>query len=79
MTGPWADWYPSPGHSLFRLGGVALVFALLFLLEKRLSTQGPAVRFLRLNGQESLWMYLSHIILVYGSSYSWASSPVWGA
>lgn len=70
MSGPWADWYPSPGHSLFRLGGVALVFALLFLLEKRLSAQGPAVGFLRLNGQESLWMFVSHIILVYGSSYT---------
>jgi len=70
MSGPWADWYPSPGHSLFRLSGAVLIFALLFLLERRLSARNAAVRFLRLNGQESLWMFLSHVVLVYGSSYT---------
>lgn len=68
MSGPWADWYPSPGHSFFRLTVVVAIFSWLFLLESKFNPASLVTRFLRLNGQESLWMFISHIVLVYGSN-----------
>jgi len=60
-------WHASPGHSVFRLAGTVSVFGLLFLIEKHLknSTTG---NILTLSGQESLFLYVSHLLIVYNSS-----------
>ena len=72
MSGPYAEWYPSPGHSLFRLSGIMLVFSLFYLVNNRLkiSNGNRIIRFLQINGQESLFMYVSHILLVYGTAWT---------
>lgn len=61
-----SDWFPSPGHSLFRLGGVVFVFSSLYLLEKW-DLRGRIAWVFARNGQESLSMYFSHLVLVYGT------------
>ncbi len=68
MPGPFADWYPSPGHSLYRLSGVVALFCLFFLLNEVLKRQNAFVRFLELYGRESLFVYVGHLVLLYGNS-----------
>lgn len=59
-------WHISPAHTIFRLGGASIVFCALYLLEKYYkATRGGDA--LRLAGQESLYLYVSHLLLVYGS------------
>lgn len=73
MPGPYADWYPSPGHSFFRLSGVVLMFSLLFLLNNTLQIGRWAkaiARFFQLCGQESLQIYVSHLVVVYGTTWN---------
>ena len=60
-------WLGSPGHSLFRLSGTISVFGLLFLLEKYYAKTGPG-NVLKLSGQESLFLYVSHLLIVYNSA-----------
>jgi uncharacterized membrane protein len=60
-------WYGSPGHSAFRLSGTIVVFGPLFLLEKYLKKTSVG-KMLQLSGQESLFLYVSHLLLVYNSS-----------
>jgi uncharacterized membrane protein len=63
----WNDWwYASPGHALFRLSGIVLLFSLLFLLEEKFKTSRSGA-FLQRCGQESLFIYVSHLMFVYGS------------
>lgn len=63
MTG--LDWYPSPGHTFYRLNGVVFVFALFFLFEPILNRAGVLSRFLQKNGQESLSIYVLQVFLIY--------------
>ncbi|MFA6569923.1 MAG: hypothetical protein WCT77_01665, partial [Bacteroidota bacterium] len=59
-------WLASPAHSFFRLSGAIGVFSLLFLLEKFYKNNRVG-DVLRLSGQESLFMYTFHLMIVYGS------------
>jgi uncharacterized membrane protein len=66
----FADWWGcAPGHSLFRLGGAVAVFSVLYLLEKYFRENKPT-KFLLICGRESLFMYASHLLIVYGSILS---------
>jgi uncharacterized membrane protein len=64
---PWDGiwWITSPGMQLFRLGGVVTAMGGLYLIEQQL-TDGRVGRFLQRMGQESLFMYVSHLLIVYG-------------
>lgn len=68
---PWdAVWWRSPGGLLFRVCATLLLLGLLFQWEKSI----PATRigrFLVTLGNESLFMYVSHLLLVYGSLAPW--------
>lgn len=59
-------WHVAPGHSLFRLSCAIWVFGLLYLLENFYKNRriGNA---LTVSGQESLLLYLFHLMIVYGS------------
>jgi len=65
---PWdATWWStSPQLALFRISGIVAVWGLLYLVESRLqsSTVGKLMQTI---GTESLFLYLSHVIIVYGS------------
>lgn len=64
----WTEnWYLcSPGNSLFRVSGSILMFSLLFLWQERVAEYRPG-RWLQLMGQESLFVYVFHLMIVYGS------------
>ncbi|HYF04144.1 MAG TPA: heparan-alpha-glucosaminide N-acetyltransferase domain-containing protein [Patescibacteria group bacterium] len=59
-------WYTSPAHSLYRLSGVICVFALLYLFQEWIASQRVGA-FLINAGQESLFIYVFHLMIVYGS------------
>ncbi len=60
----WNDLgHASPGHALFRLGGVVFLFALFYFL--------PPFSFLKNIGQESLFFYVLHLLIVYGGGVSY--------
>ncbi|MGB9771385.1 MAG: heparan-alpha-glucosaminide N-acetyltransferase domain-containing protein [Candidatus Kapaibacteriota bacterium] len=59
-------WLVSPFYILFRISGTVAAFALLYLLEN-LYREKLIGRVLQLFGQESLYVYVSHLLLVYGS------------
>jgi uncharacterized membrane protein len=62
-------WYTSPGHSWFRVSIPIILFSILFLIEKKIA--GSTIfEFLRLSGQESLFIYVGHLVIVYGSVVS---------
>lgn len=64
----WDDWwYASPGHAFFRLSRVIFLFSLLYLLEGVIRER-RLTRVLQVFGQESLLLYVGHIMVVYGSS-----------
>jgi len=67
-TSPWSEvwWQASPPGQLFRLCGILLTFGGLYLLEDRLA-QARSGRVLQTMGMESLFLYLSHLMLVYGN------------
>lgn len=68
---PWdAIWWRSPGGLLFRVCATLLLLGSLFHLEQRLSTTRVG-RLLVTLGNESLFMYISHLLLVYGSLVPW--------
>lgn len=59
-------WLVSPFLVLFRLSGAVSAFSFLYLIEERYKERwiGKA---LQLCGQESLYIYVAHLLLVYGS------------
>lgn len=65
---PWDDiwWKTSPGLHLFRICGTVLGMSLLYLIEDRLQHSGLA-KGLQVIGNESLFIYISHLLIVYGS------------
>jgi uncharacterized membrane protein len=69
----WTEtWYPvSPGNFMFRVGGTMVLFSLLYLFQEPLSNWTVMGRkpmaWLQLLGQESLFVYVFHLMLVYGS------------
>jgi uncharacterized membrane protein len=78
VSTPWDGiwWITSPGMQLFRLGGVVMAMGGLFLVEQQLS-HGRVGRFLQRMGQESLFMYVSHLLIVYGAG-SMITSALFG-
>ncbi len=66
FSSPKAWWHSSPVHVAFRLSAVVAVLAVLVLVQHRLS-QFRLSRILLLAGQQSLWVYVFHLLLVYGS------------
>jgi uncharacterized membrane protein len=68
-TGNW--FLCSPGNVLFRVSGTMLLFSILYLVQDRFAEwtifkQKPA-SWLQLMGQESLFVYVFHLMIVYGS------------
>ncbi len=62
------DWgYSSPGHAFYRLSGVVFVFALLYLAEEKFGASHRVNRFFQLLGQESLLLYVGHLMIIYGT------------
>jgi uncharacterized membrane protein len=65
------NWYLcSPGNCLFRVSGSVLLFAGLYLVEERMLAHrigGRIAGWLQLLGKESLFVYVFHLMLVYGS------------
>jgi len=62
-----ADWWQgSPQHTLFRLGGTVMTFSLLYLFENYYKNRKIG-DVLRVCGQESLFIYIFHLMVVYGS------------
>jgi uncharacterized membrane protein len=59
-------WYSSSSHALFRTSGVVLLFAGFSLLEERLPKR--LSQFFQSCGQESLYIYVIHLMIVYGST-----------
>ncbi len=59
-------WLSSSSHALFRTVGVILLFFLFSLFESRFPKQ--IGQFLQCYGQESLFVYVAHLLIVYGSS-----------
>jgi uncharacterized membrane protein len=59
-------WLSSPGHALFRTSGTILLFSILYLLQEKIAAF-KAGEFLKNAGQESLFIYIFHLTIVYGS------------
>lgn len=59
-------WHVSLFHSIFRISGTVAVFGLLFLIEDWYKNRRIG-KVLQLCGQESLYIYVSHLLAVYGS------------
>jgi uncharacterized membrane protein len=64
---PWDDlwWKVSPSILLFRMCGTMVLFGGLYLMESKLQVSRVG-KFLQRVGQESLLMYVAHLLLVYG-------------
>lgn len=62
-------WYCNPGNALLRLSKVTFLFSALYALEPLLKKAARAFAPLILLGQESLQVYVFHIILVYGRPF----------
>lgn len=61
-----AFWYANPMHSLFRVSGSILAFSALYLTEKYYRNL-KYINILVVSGRESLYLYVSHLLIVYGS------------
>ena len=68
FSSPWSDvwWQASPPSQLFRVAGILLAFGGLYLIESHLAATQKG-RTLQLMGKESLFLYLSHLMIVYGN------------
>ncbi|MCX8050328.1 MAG: DUF1624 domain-containing protein [Chlorobi bacterium] len=66
FSSPKQWWNSSPMHVVFRLSGTVAVLAFLMLASERLEAF-RAHRVILLAGQQSLWVYVFHLLLVYGS------------
>ena len=61
-------WWTAPNYILFRVGFTVAIYLGLMLLFRALGERRPlAARALEIAGQESLFLYLVHVFLVYGS------------
>ena len=60
-------WLGSPGHSFFRVAGATCVFGFLYLIENYYKNSKVGEH-LKIAGQESLFLYVSHLMIVYGSA-----------
>lgn len=69
FNSPWTNswWSTSPGLHLFRISGVVLVMCVLYLVEQRLRNSRFGIE-LQIIGNESLFLYISHLLIVYGSA-----------
>ena len=69
-------WRASPEFFFVRLGIVLLLFVYLWWFEDRLtiSPRSPMV----LLGQESLLVYVVHLLVVYGHTYEWSFIRLFG-
>jgi len=70
-AGPFVEWYPSPGHSLFRLSGVVFIYCLFYLFNNPLKALSSKIRFFQISGQESLQIYVSQTLILYGLAIHW--------
>lgn len=61
-----AFWYANPMHSLFRVSGSIIAFSALYLTEKYYRNF-KYINILVVSGRESLYLYVSHLLIVYGS------------
>ncbi len=59
-------WQGSPQHTFFRLGGTVMTFSILYLIEDFYKNRKIG-DVMRLCGQESLFVYVFHLMIVYGS------------
>ncbi|MBM2814870.1 MAG: hypothetical protein HW421_1632 [Ignavibacteria bacterium] len=62
-------WYCSPWHSIFRTSCAVWVFSLLYLIEDKIKGR-RFTKMLEISGQESLFIYVFHNLIVYGSLVS---------
>ncbi len=73
---PWDGvWWRAPGGLLFRVCATLLLLGLLYRWESSISTSRIG-RFLVTLGNESLFMYVSHLLLVYGSLAPWLDNVI---
>jgi uncharacterized membrane protein len=71
-------WEGAPTHTIFRLSGTIGVFCTLFLLERYYKGRQIG-EILRMCGQESLFIYVLHLMMVYGSVVNVGLSYLVGA
>lgn len=71
-TMPWDDawWQGSPELMLFRLGGILCVMGAMMLVANY-ECPTKVLPFLQTMGSESLFMYISHLMIVYGATGAW--------
>lgn len=63
----WKDWWQGfPTHSLFRICAIIFIFCISYLFEEKIKNNGIGKAF-AIAGQESLLVYIGHLMLVYGS------------
>lgn len=73
---PWdAVWWRSPSGLLFRVCATLLLLGSLFHIEESLANSRLG-RLLVTLGNESLFMYIGHLLLVYGSLVPWLDTLV---
>lgn len=71
-------WYFAPAYLLFRIGiTVAIYLALMLLFQRMGERRFWVVRGLEIAGQESLFLYLTHVFLVYAVSFGGLSLRTW--
>jgi uncharacterized membrane protein len=66
FSSPKQWWHTSPEHVGFRLAGTIALLAALILGAERIG-RWRLSSVLRLAGQQSLWIYVFHLLIVYGS------------
>lgn len=72
---PWGEhnyWKTSPWFFLQRLGVIVLVFSSLAFVERRLrpAPDQPVLRFVQTVAQETLVIYVGHLLLLYGTPWT---------
>ena len=84
---PYDFWLVSPNFFLMKLGSLFLLVAGIWVLEHRAFEEQFSTKqgWLVLFGVESLFVYVAHLILLYGSAFStdsvssmWSGSMAWG-
>ncbi|MCX7930843.1 MAG: acyltransferase [Chlorobi bacterium] len=66
FSSPKQWWHSSPIHTLFRLSATVAALCMLMLTHETITRQRFS-NILLLAGQQSLWVYVFHLLLVYGS------------
>lgn len=70
-------WLCSPFHSIFRVSGTIAIFSLLYLIEN-FYREKRFGKILQLAGQESLYIYVLHLLIVYGSIANFGMKKIMG-